>query len=487
MTDKKNFMSRRAALAQTAGAAGLSAIFKMTEGSAAAQTRGGPAGQAGAPSRGAGGRGRGSVTYGAINKYSSPSDLRISDLRAVALAANYEYDIVRMDTNQGVYGLGEGTGVLKALADAKPRVVGRNPLDITAILADLQTSTAHILMSDAHSVLDMCLHDLAGKVFGVPAWRLLGDKKQDRIRMYCDTTEANDPKLYGARMLARKKLGFTFFKMDIGPGIIRHRPGAVNTRGVATAKGLEMYGEHFQAVRDAIGWDQPLAADHFGPLNVSDSIRHARSFEKYELMWAEDILQVGTLGRGDSPRNWRAYKQIQDATCTPLAMGEGLFGLEESFKPFVDNRAVSVLHLDPQNCGGLREMKRIADYADDTQGIPIAVHMLGSPVMALAAVHSLCTLKNFLAMEVHAVDFLSWWTQLVTGVHQPVIDQGYITVPDVPGIGLELNEPVLKEHLYRPGWFEPITEENAPAHVGDGQVPWPHFNLDGQWVTSLEQ
>ena len=460
---QKPLISRRTALARAAGAAGLGAIFKMTEAPAAAQNRGGAAGQAVRPLRGPGGMGggRGNVHYGAINKYSAPSDLRITDLRAVSVAANYEYDIIRMDTNQGVYGLGEGTGVLKAIADAKEWVVGRNPLDITAILATLRSSTAHILMSDAHSVLDMCLHDLVGKVFGVPIWRLLGDKKRDRVRMYCDTTESSDPKVYAARMLDRKKLGFTFFKMDVGPGIIRNRPGALNTRGVATAKGLQMYGEFFQAVRDAIGWDQPLASDHFGPLDVTDSIRHARSFEPYELAWAEDILQVGTLGRGDSPRNWRAYKEIKEATSTPLAMGEGLFGLEESFKPFVDNRAISVLHLDPQNCGGLREIKRIADYADDTQGIPIAVHMLGSPVMAFASAHALATIGNFLAMECHAVDFISWWTQLVAGVSQPVIANGYITPPDSPGIGLELNEPVIKEHLRLPGWFESITESSA--------------------------
>ena len=81
--------------------------------------------------------------------------------------------------------------------------------------------------------------------------------------------------------------------------------------------------------------------------------------------------------------------------------------------------------------------------------------------MAMAAAHSLATIGNFLAMECHAVDFISWWTQLVAGVSQPVIDNGYITVPDSPGIGLELNEPVLKEHLRLPGWFESITEASA--------------------------
>ena len=476
---QKPLMSRRTALAQAAGAAGLGAIFKMTEGRAAAQARGGAAGQAAGAPRGGG---RGNVPYGAINKYSSPSDLRITDLQSVAIAGRYDYDIIRMDTNQGVYGLGEGNGILKAVADVREFVVGRNPLDITAILTELRLRTAHAEMRDAMSVLDMCLHDLVGKVFGVPAWRLLGDKKRGQIRIYCDTTGSNDPKVYAARLLERKKMGFTFFKMDIGTGLIRNKPGAVNDHGAATNKGLQYYGELIQAVRDTIGWDVPIAADHFGGLDVSDAIRHARSFEPYDLAWAEDILQVGTLDRGPEPKNWRAYKQIQDATSTRLATGEANFGLEERFKDFIDNRAISVVHLDPQNCGGMREIKRIGDYANQTQGIPIATHMLGSPVMAFAAVHALATIDQFLAMEHHAVMSLPWWNTIVTGVSQPVVDKGYITVPDSPGLGIELNEPVVKQQLRLPGWFQSLTPANAPPRGNVESAAYPHFDSEGKWV-----
>jgi L-alanine-DL-glutamate epimerase-like enolase superfamily enzyme len=81
--------------------------------------------------------------------------------------------------------------------------------------------------------------------------------------------------------------------------------------------------------------------------------------------------------------------------------------------------------------------------------------------MAIAAAHALATIDNLLAVECHAVDFLPLWMQFVTGVSQPLIDKGYITVPDAPGLGLELNEPVIKEHLRTPGWFESITASDA--------------------------
>jgi L-alanine-DL-glutamate epimerase-like enolase superfamily enzyme len=319
----------------------------------------------------------------------------------------------------------------------------------------------------------------------VPVWRLIGSQYRNRIRCYCDTTESSSPKIYAARMAARKKMGFTFFKMDIRPAMIRDRPGGLNTRGVATAKGLEMYGEHIQAVRDTIGWDQPLAADHFGPLDVKDAIRHARFFEQYELAWAEDLLQVGTLGSGDAPKNWRAYKQIKESTTTPINTGESLFGLEEGFRPLIENNAVDLIHIDPLSSGAIRESKRISDFAS-MYGIQTAIHFAGSPVGCMASVHMISTLKDFVTMENHAVD-IPWWGDLVTGVPKPIIQNGYIQVPDTPGIGVELNEEACRAHLRVPGYFEPSTQFDKyildEFRTGG---PYPHLDENGQLVNTVE-
>jgi L-alanine-DL-glutamate epimerase-like enolase superfamily enzyme len=199
-------------------------------------------------------------------------------------------------------------------------------------------------MGGGYSALDIALHDISGKVYGVPAYRLVGSKYRDRIRIYCDTTETADPKLFAERLVLRKKNGFTFFKMDLGTDLVARQPGAVNTRGVATEKGLKLLCEYLATVRDGIGYDVPLAADHFGPLNVNDSIRYARAFEPYELAWMEDPLQVGTLSTGDAPKNWRFYKEIKEATTTVINTGESLFGLEEGFRPLIENLAVDMIH-----------------------------------------------------------------------------------------------------------------------------------------------
>src|SRR5512143_184300 len=173
-----------------------------------------------------------------VNRNSAPSGLKITDMRACTVAANYDYPIIRIDTNQGVYGLGEvrdagREGIALVL---KPHLAGKNPLAIEPILDSIRNFANHQRMGGGYSAVDMALHDIAGKVYGVPAWRLIGSKYRDRIRCYCDTDQSRDPKIFAERLKKRKAMGFTFFKMDLGTSLVAHRPGAVNSRGTATAK-----------------------------------------------------------------------------------------------------------------------------------------------------------------------------------------------------------------------------------------------------------
>ena len=448
------------------GAAAVAGMFRMTPSAAGAQP-------------GAGG----------FNRNSAPSGLKITDMRSVLIATNYDYPIIRIDTNQGVYGLGEvrDSGREGTALVLKPHLVGKNPLNIEPILDSLRNFANHQRMGGGYSAVDIALHDIAGKVYGVPAWRLIGSKYRDKIRIYCDTTESRDPKIYAERFKKRKEQGFTFFKMDLGTHMVAHRPGAVNDNRVATEKGLEYMGEYIQAVRDAIGWEAPLAMDHFGALTLKDSIRYARSFEKYDLAWAEDMIQIGHLGAGgDAPKNWEAYRVLRDSTSTPIATGESLFGLEEGFKGLIDHNAVDIIHPDPLTSGAIRETKRIADYAQ-MNAVRLAIHFAGSPVGCLASVHMAATVKDMLAMENHAVD-IPWWGDLVTGPDKPIVNRGYITVPDSPGLGVELNEAVIKEHIRKGGYFEPTPQydDYILDHFRQGG-PYPHLDENGKLVNKGDQ
>jgi L-alanine-DL-glutamate epimerase-like enolase superfamily enzyme len=398
-----------------------------------------------------------------VNTRSAPSDLRITDIRGctIAGAERFVYPTIRIETNQGVSGLGEVfvLGNLEQALALKPYLVGKNPLQMEPILQSLRRF-AHQEASGGYSAIDIALHDIAGKVYGVPVWRLLGNKLRDRVQIYCDTRDDADPAVYGARMAARQTLGYTFFKMDLHTHLVADRPGAVHRNGAATERGLQYLCEIVAGVRDAIGWDAPLAADHFGNLSVKDCIRYARALERYQLAWAEDMVPY---------TDWQGLKTISEATTTPLLTGEYGFGLREAFRPLIDQRAVDLIHPDVTVCGGLLELRRIAEYAD-LNGIPVALHACNGPIAQIASVHAAAVMTNFVALEYHAVE-CSFWSDLATGPGRPCVEDGCMRVPDAPGLGVELNDEVVMQHLTEPGYFEPTPMYDRPILGGRPSHP----------------
>jgi L-alanine-DL-glutamate epimerase-like enolase superfamily enzyme len=444
---------------RVAGAGALGSLFKMTERSGTAQTS----------------------QRSGVNRNSAPSGLKITDVRACTVATYYDYPLIRIDTNQGVYGLGEvfAAGVKGSALMLKAHLVGKDPLDIAGILREIRWSAGHNFWNTGYGAIDLALHDIAGKVFGVPVWKLVGTKLRDRALIYCDTTGADEPKLMGQRVKKRQDMGFKFLKMDLYTSLVEKRPGAVLPSGAATQKGLEYLCEYVAAVRDAIGNNTPLAADHFGNLTVKDSIRYAKALEPYNLAWAEDLIPYCWI-------NWRGFKEIRENTTTPICTGEQAFGLEEGFRDLLDNQAVDIIHPDYVASGGIREIKRIHDYAA-VHGIKTVLHQPGSPIGALAMTHLAATLTDFVALEFHAAD-MPWWQDLVKGCEKPIINDGYIHVPDTPGLGLELNDDVVKEHLRFPGYFEPTPEYDMPGTSNFQRKwsgPWPHYDEEGKWCNCV--
>jgi len=228
-----------------AGMAAGSAAFKFLEAGASAQT----------------GQNR------PVNRYSAPSQLKITDMRACTIAGvtGLDYPIIRIDTNQGVYGLGEvrDGGVAGWALVLKPHLVGKNPLDIEPLLDNLRQFANHRRGGGGYSAVDTALHDIAGKVYGVPCWRLLGSKYRDRVRIYCHFPQAQDPKKFAEGVRLRKEQGFTFYKMDdlSAARLLNGVPGAVQSNGVATDKGIKLMCDRIELVRQIVGWEAPLAAD----------------------------------------------------------------------------------------------------------------------------------------------------------------------------------------------------------------------------------
>jgi len=172
-------------------------------------------------------------------------------------------------------------------------------------------------------------------------------------------------------------------------------------------------------------------------------VKVARELEQFRLMWLEDPVP---------PNNIAALKEVHAKVRVPIATGENLF-LFEGFQEIIAEHAVSIVTPDLQKVGGLSVAQSIAQFAD-AHGMPVAPHNISSPVGTMAAVHFCAAIPNFLALEFHASD-VPFWNELVEGVSKPLIQGGYIDVPEHPGLGVTLNEEVARRYA-RPG--EPFFE-----------------------------
>jgi L-alanine-DL-glutamate epimerase-like enolase superfamily enzyme len=403
-----------------------------------------------------------------VNPRSIPSQLKITDLRvATVVGAPMTCPIIRIDTNQGLVGWGEvrdGASATYALF-LKSRILGENPCNVDKLFRRIKQFGGHARQAGGVCGVEMALWDLAGKAYGVPAFQMLGGKFRDQVRLYADTTESQDPREQGRKLKARMDQGFTYLKQDFGINLLKDVPGALTKplgtsyvgrdnvmhpfTGIGlTEKGVAWLSDWVAAIREVIGPEVPLSSDHYGHIDVNSCIRLARAMEKHHLAWMEDMVpwQLG-----------EQMRQIRDSTTVPILTGEDIY-LKEPFMKLIEMGAVDMIHPDLASSGGLIETKKIGDYAME-HGVAMAMHFAGTPVSFMANVHCAAATENFIALEHHSMD-VPWWESLVrTTAGGPLVEKGFAVVPDAPGLGVELNEEVVKQHL-RPksGFFLPTTE-----------------------------
>ncbi|WP_395141783.1 mandelate racemase/muconate lactonizing enzyme family protein [Armatimonas sp.] len=398
--------------------------------------------------------------------------LKITDLRvAVITRAPMTCPLIRIDTNQeGLYGLGEvrdGASKTYALM-LKSRLLGDNPLDVDRLFRKLKQFGHHARQAGGVCAVEMALWDIVGKYYGVPVYQLLGGKFRDKVRVYADTDLDPDPAVTAQRLKRRMDQGFTFLKMDFirgnrekgtletlygSPPLPPHLTlrDVSNTQHMFTGMeisdaGIAQCVEYMAEVRRLVGWEIPLAADHFGHIGVSSCIRLGRALEPFQLAWLEDLI----------PWQYTAlWKRITDAVQLPTCTGEDIY-LKEGFIELCRHSAVDIIHPDLATSGGILETKKIGDAAQEF-GIPMAMHFAGTPVSCMANVHCAAATENFLVLENHSVD-VPWWDDLVEGISKPIVENGFIKVPDTPGLGITLKDEVAIQHLLDERYFEPTPE-----------------------------
>lgn len=432
-----------------------------------------------------------------VRTASGPSQLRITDIRVANLdKAPKHCPLIKIYTNQGIVGYGEVRDASSATYALmlKSRLVGENPCNVDKLFRRIKQFGHNSRQGGGVSGVEVALWDIVGKAYGVPLYQLLGGKFRDKVRVYCDTDV--DGKHTGADMgralKARMEKGFTFLKMDLGIELMLDEPGCLNAplglledikkysakalnhqkgsidfdmmmgknyeiftiphhaTGIhITDKGLDYLEDYVKQVRDVIGYEVPLAIDHIGHIGVGDIIKLAKRLEKYNIAWLEDV----------APWHYtKHYEQIAMNTTIPLCTGEDIY-LHENFEPLLASGALGVIHPDTLTIGGVMEMKKTADLCEK-YGVAMAIHMAESPIGCMAAVHCAAAIQNVLAVEYHSSD-VEWWNDLAIGIENPLIKDGFIHVPETPGLGItELNEELLSQHMHEkyPDMWKETTE-----------------------------
>jgi gluconate/galactonate dehydratase len=353
---------------------------------------------------------------------------------------NFPWTLVRVYTDAGVVGTGEaywGAGVPELVERMAPFVVGENPLDIDRLFEHLvqkmsgEGSLAGVTVT-AISGIEVALHDLAGKILEVPAYQLLGGKYRDSVRVYCDchAGEEREP-MANAEEAERvvEELGYDALKFDLDV-----RSGHEKDRANRHLRNPEIRHkvDIVEAVTEAVGDRADVAFDCHWTFSAGSARRLASALEEYDVWWLEDPVP---------PENHDVQREVTRETSVPIAAGENVYR-KHGQRRLVEEQAVDIVAPDMPKVGGMRESRKIADVAD-TYYIPVAMHNVASPVATMAAAHVATAIPNALAVEYHSYQ-LGWWEDLVEGT---VIEDGYIEIPEEPGLGVTLDMDAVESNV----------------------------------------
>ncbi len=384
--------------------------------------------------------------------------MKITAVKTAATLGHGMHLWVRVETDEGISGLGEcvhgGTQAIAIIEYLTPKLVGRDPFAIDAIFEELRRGhvfdggTAGALIT-ALTGIEIALWDLKGKALGAPVYELMGGKFRDKVRVYADCQVEPSMEFDEIQRVVEvvAERGFTALKIDVDIGAYtgdyRRSGGVVKDRFNYTADPWEhnRMVELVEMVTRAAGPNIDVAADVHTRLDVTSAIRLARDLEQFHLLWLEEPVP---------PENIAAMREVKRATSTPICTGENLY-LRHGFRDLIEQQAVDIIMPDIPKCGGLSECRKIANMAE-IYYMPFAPHNVSSPIGTMASAHVCASVPNFLVLEFHWLH-RDFWSTIASDAGD-IIKNGYIELSDRPGIGLELNEAVAREHQY-PGtrWF----------------------------------
>ncbi|MBC7779327.1 MAG: mandelate racemase/muconate lactonizing enzyme family protein [Proteobacteria bacterium] len=348
---------------------------------------------------------------------------------------------VKVETDAGVHGWGEAysqyerdAAVCAHLASLSKYLIGRDPFAIKHFMQiaidDYAQRRGSLELYCAVSGIEQAMWDVAGKACGQPVYNLLGGKCRERIRVYANGWgyKLQSPEDHARAAEEVVKSGFTALKFDPLPQPWRTWiPRDVEERAVAITR----------AIRDAVGPDVDLLIDQHRRLAPMHSIRLDRRLAEFGLYWLEEP-NIAEFPEG--------LAEVRQATGLPIVIGEATY-LKQGFRPLLEQRCADILNPDVACCGGILEMKEIGAMAEPYH-VAMSPHNYNSTSVALSAtVHVSAVMPNFIITE-YFVPFIEFCDRISRGQLKPV--NGYITLPDAPGLGIDLDETVLEQHPGQP-------------------------------------
>jgi L-alanine-DL-glutamate epimerase-like enolase superfamily enzyme len=379
--------------------------------------------------------------------------VKITDVKCMIVRGTWDWNLIKIETDAGVSGIGEaywGPGVKDLiLHQLKPLIIGEDPMNVDKLYTEMLLKSGGAgaiggVTITAASGIEIALWDLAGRLLQTPVCNLLGGRFRDRVRFYRTlpspphATEVSAWRDQAAEVQANNKYGFGAWKFQgdsvplasdptfsqPGHDFYAYRLKNADVRNIVTK---------MEAVRDVLGPDADMAIECHWKYQTADAITLLNAIEHVNPMWMEDPLP---------PENTDAMARLAHATRTPICTGENLYGIQ-GFRTLIESQATSGVHIDIPKSGGLMESKRISDFAS-LFDIWTAAHNPASPIGTIASAHAASAMRNFRIHEL--AKWVDWWPDLV--VHEgPFWKDGYYTIEDKPGLGIEINPDVAKAHL----------------------------------------
>jgi len=348
---------------------------------------------------------------------------------------------VKIETDAGIHGWGEAytlrgrDGAIGAqIVELGEAVLGRSPFDIKhftqAVHDDYAQRRSSFELYCAQSGIEQAMWDIVGKACKQPVYNLLGGACRGKVRVYAngwsDHCKSADEYARAAEAVVEK--GYTAIKLSPMPNPWRTYVPTAHEDYLVAAVG---------AVRKAVGPGIDILVDVLRRLPPANAIRMGRALEEFKPYWYEEPCAV---------ENMDALAEVRRAVNIPLVSGEALYG-KAAFRALFQKRAVDIINPDICNVGGILELKEIAAMAEP-EAVAVSPHNFNSTTVALSAtVHAGATMPNFTLTEYY-LPFAEFADKICPQQLKPV--NGYIELPQAPGLGLDFDEQVLARHAGPP-------------------------------------